>query len=326
MAVLTKRATPVLDFPQFRAAVNQSFVPLRVTSARETRFRGAIRHADSADLHVSVVEAAEHMVERTPALIAARPGDYFKVGLHLAGNGLLVQGNREVVLQPGTLTLYDTARPYSLAFDGDFRSLVLMFPSRMLDLPARSVAELTARGLHEERGAATLLLPYLYALAQHPEAVTGSAGTRLAGNTVDLVATLLAERLAITAGPDDPRRELFTAALQYIDDHLSSPHLDPTRIAAAHFVSSRLLHGLFREHGMSVATRVRTRRLERARARLADPARTRQSVMSVAAECGFTDAAHFSRAYRAEFGCSPSQTRAACLATFPQTLTQGENR
>lgn len=311
MSTLTARSAPVLDFSGFRTAVNDSFVPLRVTSDHESTFRGRIRHAASSDLHVSVVEAGEHVVERTPALIASRPREYLKASLQLSGTGLLVQGTREVVLRPGALTLYDTDRPYSLAFDGDFCSLVLMFPTRMLDVPTDSVGELTATGLHEAGEAAEIVLPFLRALTRHPDAVAGAPGARLARNTVDLLATLMMQQLSARSEADDPRQALFADVLRYIDDHLSAPQLDPGRIAAAHFISPRALHGLFREHGMTVAARVRRRRLDRAHACLSDPARSARSVMSIAIECGFTDPAHFSRTYRAEFGCSPSTTRAA---------------
>jgi hypothetical protein len=62
---MTDTTTMPLDFTQFREQVSQSFVPLRVTSDRPERFRGDIRAAGSDDVHLSIVTAGEHTIERT---------------------------------------------------------------------------------------------------------------------------------------------------------------------------------------------------------------------------------------------------------------------
>ncbi|WP_298860453.1 helix-turn-helix domain-containing protein [uncultured Microbacterium sp.] len=303
-----------LGFTQFRAAVNDSFVPLQVTSDNPGTFRGSIRHAASGGVHVAVVDADDHVVERTPALIAARPRSCFKVGMQLAGHGLLMQDGREVLLRPGMLAIYDTEQPYSLAFDGPFRSLVVMLPAADVDLPLEAVSELTAVALGDEQdGAGALILPFLRGLAEHPDALTGPVGPRLARSTVDMISTLLSQQLALRGAGADPRERLFADVLNFIDLHLAAPDLDPAAIAAAHFISQRSLHALFHENGDTVAKRVRRRRLEQCRIRLADAAYLDHSIMRIASAWGFIDAAHFSRAYRAEFGCSPSQTRSTTI-------------
>ena len=57
----------------------------------------------------------------------------------------------------------------------------------------------------------------------------------------------------------------------HIDRNLASTDLSPTSIAAAHFISTRHLHGLFQEQGTSVSTWIRIRRLERCRRDLVNP-------------------------------------------------------
>ena len=74
-------------------------------------------------------------VHRTPALIAQSGQRYFKLNLQLEGTGLLIQDNREAVLRPGDLAIYDTNRPYTLAFEEQARVMVVMFP-RDCPIPA----------------------------------------------------------------------------------------------------------------------------------------------------------------------------------------------
>ncbi|HEY9356088.1 MAG TPA: helix-turn-helix transcriptional regulator, partial [Arthrobacter sp.] len=78
---------------------------------------------------------------------------------------------------------------------------------------------------------------------------------------------------------------------------------------AAHFISTRHLHNVFHESGTTVATWIRSQRLDGARRELRDPLLAGKPVGAVAARWGFLDAAHFSRTFRDAFGVSPSDWR-----------------
>jgi AraC-like DNA-binding protein len=298
------------NFSQFRTAVSDSFVPLQVTSDRPQPFFGRIRSATADEVHVTEVSASRHTVERTPELIARGDRKYFKLSLMLAGNGLLVQDNREAVLQPGDLAIYDTNRPYSLVFDDDFRNLVIMFPQHMVDLPVDAIAQLTAvRMSGREEGLTGMIVPFLAQMANNLDHVSGTAGVRLTRSAVDLVTTVLAHQLDLDRGSGNGHRALAQRIRQYIDTNLASVDLGPTQIAAAHFISTRHLHSVFHEQGTTVSSWIRERRLERCRRDLLDVLLADRPVAAIAARWGFVDAAHFSRVFRAAYGISPSELR-----------------
>lgn len=305
--VATRIARNISDF---RAAVNDSFVPLQVTSSHPDRFRGMIRGAGIDEVHVSDVRATDHVVERTPELIARGDRPYFKVSLMLAGTGLLIQDDREAVLTPGDLAVYDTSRPYSLVFDRDFRTMVVMFPRHLLTLPPEMVGQLTAVRISGSEGLGAVVTPYLTQLAGNLDQLSGSTGARLAHSALDLVATVFARELGLDGVTADPHRALMQRIRSHIDRNLASTDLDPSSIAAAHFISTRHLHGLFQEQGTTVSTWIRTRRLEQCRRDLVDPVLAGRPVAAIAARWGFVDAAHFSRAFKSAFGISPSEYRA----------------
>ena len=50
------------DLTAFRAAVDDSFVPLHVTAADPDRFRGSISAASADGIHVSTFVASPHVV------------------------------------------------------------------------------------------------------------------------------------------------------------------------------------------------------------------------------------------------------------------------
>jgi AraC-like DNA-binding protein len=305
--VATRIARNISDF---RAAVNDSFVPLQVSSTHPDRFRGMIRGAGIDEVHVSDVRASSHVVERTPELIARGDRPYFKVSLMLAGTGLLIQDDREAVLSPGDLAVYDTSRPYSLVFDQDFRTMVVMFPRHLLTLPPDMVGQLTAVRISGSEGLGSVVAPYLTQLAGNLDQLAGSTGARLAHSALDLVATVFARELDLDGESADPHRALMQRIRGHIDRNLASTDLGPASIAAAHFISTRHLHGLFQEQGTTVSTWIRTRRLEQCRRDLVDPILADRPVAAIAARWGFVDAAHFSRAFKSTYGVSPSEFRA----------------
>ncbi|MFY9712268.1 MAG: helix-turn-helix domain-containing protein [Microbacterium sp.] len=299
------------NISEFRAAVSESFVPLQVSSVGADRFRGVIRGASVDEVHVNDVRATSHVVERTPELIARGERSYFKVSLMLAGTGLLIQDDREAVLRTGDLAVYDTDRPYSLVFDDDFRTMVVMFPKHLISLPPDMIGQLTAVRISGQEGLGSLVVPYLTQLAGNLDQLAGTTGARLAHSALDLVTTVFTRELGLDESSADPHRALVQRIRAHIDRNLASTDLGPASIAAAHFISTRHLHGLFQEQGMTVSTWIRTRRLEQCRRDLLDPMLADRPVAAIAARWGFVDAAHFSRAFKAVFSVSPSEYRSA---------------
>lgn len=292
----------------FKAAVSSSFVPLDVTCDHPDNFRGRIRSADSDQVHCYEVAAAEHVVERTPDLIARSDRRAYKVSLQLAGTGLLIQDNREALLQAGDIAIYDTQRPYSLYFDDDFRALVLMFPQHLVDLPGDMVGQLTAVRLSGDAGIGGMVSPFLTRLSTNLNQIAGDAGTQLTHSAVDLITTVLASELDL-ARSGNPHLALVQQIREYIETNLDSVDLSPTQIATAHFISTRHLHSIFREQGTTVSSWIRARRLEHCRADLLDEHRRQEPVAAIGARWGFVDAAHFSRVFKVAYGQSPSDVR-----------------
>lgn len=299
------------SFTQWRTLVSQSFVPLEVRS-ESRNFHGTLRSRVLDELSIVEVTANGHQVLRTPSLIKASARQYFKLNLQLTGSGLLVQDNREATLRPGDLAVYDTNRPYTLEFEKDFRTLVLMFPHDVLDLPTDSVGQLTAVRLPGDAGLGRLISPFMVQLAENLDVLSGASGHRLAYNAVDLIATMFESELNLRRDPEaGVHGDLLTRIRSYVDGHLGDPALCPASIAAAHFISTRHLHNVFHEADSTVASWIRTRRLEHCRRDLRDPILNDRSVGTVAARWGFVDAAHFSRIFRTAFGETPSTYRRA---------------
>src|SRR5205085_1241587 len=149
---------------------------------------------------------------------------------------------------------------------------------------------------------------------------TGSRdGIRLAGNVLDLLGTVLAERLdCAPPDPDAAHRALMVQITAYIEAHLGEAGLAPAQIAAAHHISLRQLHKLFHASGTTVAGWIRQRRLEHCGHDLRDPRWCGRPVAAIGARWGYPDPAHFSRLFKAAYGVGPRDYRASVrLRTLP---------
>jgi AraC-like DNA-binding protein len=108
---------------------------------------------------------------------------------------------------------------------------------------------------------------------------------------------------------DERQRDLVRRIHEFAESRLGDPDLSPGAIAAAHHISLRYLHKLFQAEDITVAAWIRTRRLEHCRRDLLDPELAERPVGATAARWGFASPAHFSRAFRAEYGLSPGEYR-----------------
>ena len=95
----------------------------------------------------------------------------------------------------------------------------------------------------------------------------------------------------------------------FIQQHLGDPELSPVTIAAAHQISVRHLHQLFRQQDLTVSAWIRRERLARCRRDLADPRLRGRPIHAIALRWGFPRPAHFARTFRLSYDMTPSEYR-----------------
>lgn len=106
-------------------------------------------------------------------------------------------------------------------------------------------------------------------------------------------------------------RLLLARARTITTARLGDPDFGPAELADALGVSDRYLRALFASEGDSASRFIAECRLDRSRRMVADPAQRHRALADIARANGFVSQSHFSRAFRARFGVSPSASRPA---------------
>lgn len=161
-------------------------------------------------------------------------------------------------------------------------------------------------------GLTTLLLRSLVSQVTHldAQAATPEEGAALSEALHALLIPALDQRrdLPLESNDHQALSGLKRNALAMIETSLGQPLLSPNWLAQELGVSVRNLYRAF-EEGDSICQSIMRARLERSAADLSSPMLQRASITDIAYRWGFTDSAHFSRAFRKRFACTPKDYR-----------------
>ena len=272
---------------------------------------GEIRVDTLATLELSRVTATAQHVRRTAAKIARSTEDYFLVSIQTVGQGMVLQDGRSASLAPGDFALYDSTRPYDLVFDGDFQQYVLMLPGAMLRSELRDTHRLTGQRVAGTRGAGHLMIGMIRTLAQDIGTLEPESAAAVAASVTNILIAGLRALPGAQPAPLSHRAAFHLEQIRaYVLQHLDEPDLNVGRIARDLRMSVSSVHRSFAAEATSISDWIWARRLDRVQRDLCEPGLRGRSVSQCAYARGFNDAAHFSRAFRARFGCSPREFRA----------------
>lgn len=307
----TEAVAPRERFAFWRDAVCDVFVQLECERIDRGPFAGAITTRPFGAVRLSEVAARPQHVVRSRRQIARAREDDLLVSVQLDGRGVVSQDGRTAPLSVGDFALYDSARPYTLHFDGAFRQLVLQFPRARLSERLGRPEPFTGIAVAGAEPVGALAANFFAALGRDGARIPGAAAERLAGTALDLLATALAGARGTVAHSDARRGAAVAHAKMLALARLGDASLEPADIAGALGLATRSLHRLFEAEGTSFMRWVLEQRLAACARDLSDPTRLGRSVSDIALGHGFADLAHFSRAFRRRYGTAPRDYRAA---------------
>lgn len=317
MSLVTSDAFERKDrFDWFCETVSSDVMPVSLNTRHAADFQASFMHVDLGVAQLSSMVCSPVFSRRTAAHV--RRGDPEKLQLALITQGafrIAQRGSESVVA--GGLVLTDTSRPSEGACTGgQVGTLVVQFPRGALALNPDRLDGLLAQGLPADVGSGAILADFLKSLVARGPHCRPEELDAMGAVTLDLATAFLARQLgALGQAPAEARaQETVQRVYRFIENNLGDPGLTPQMIADRHNMSVRGLHALFNDQPLTIAARIRRRRLERAHTDLACRELRGQPVQAIAARWGFTSATGFSRAFRDAYGITPTEHRALSLA------------
>lgn len=288
-----------------------TFAPVRLggwdahpvpTARLEGTRRGRLLFADLA--------ATPHSHTRTARHIRDADAMFFQVAVLTRGSASLEQEGRVAELSPGDAVVYENGRPFVWRFDTPWAVSVLSVPSDAVALTDAERRGMSARPLSGRVGLSGVVARLAVDLVAHASDLPEADAERVLAHATDLMVALLA------SGTNPERsgavhRTALARAKAYIHSHASDPALSPDEIAAAVNISTRYLHKLFEGEHETVALHLRGIRLRCAREQLLDPRLAGRGIAAIAHDCGFGDVSGFNRVFKAAYGVTPHELRAA---------------
>jgi len=272
-----------------------------------SNFTGNIERRNIGGFDVAGISVNADRISRSRKQITQNDDRYCFLILQMQGRAVLSQRKNEAFLEPGDMAFIDSGYPSEFLYDGFMQQISLHIPRDTLEscLPNRQIEE--AKTISGTSGMGAIIRDFLTS--------TYNQSAALEKNNNDIVRDSLLHFLSATLRGDtvegalDIKVRQLSHIRKIIEENLGDPCLSPAMVAQLSHISTRHLHRLFKADGVSFGEWVRRRRLSEARRQLANLRFSDHTIISIAFNWGFNDAAHFSRSFRQEFGMSPRQYR-----------------
>jgi AraC-like DNA-binding protein len=309
--IFDARGVPAADRVEvLHATVAEAFSPVQLDFAEDLGPVAAhFELTQLGDLLICSSVSTAVKLHRTAALARDDFAPHVYMGLQMAGSAVVVQRDREVVLRPGDLVVYDSTAPYVVADSHGMRQHKFRIPLDRLGLPPHVIQQISATTLCPGHPIAELAAAYFHRLTARPASYERLGGELVSEPSIELLRAVISTHLDdVELAEDSLHATLFVRIMEYLRTHLRDPGLGASQVAAEHHISVRHLYNVLAENDVSLGDWIRTRRLAECRKEIG-AAGSVTPLAAVARHWGFTDASSFARAFRTAYGMSPRQWR-----------------
>ena len=295
-------------FPYWQGVLQRAIGDFELTDCDVESFDAHLDLSTVGDLYIADFKGGRQTLRRTPSMIKSGDSDHYVLLLESDKTFDIEHGGHQRSGHGG-MVLVDMARPRRCSHPDGADFIDICIPRHALERALGPAHQAAGLALDRTQAIFPLISSFLRTMCAEAGSLDAASATRMSEVAIELIATGFAERIALA-------RPLSGAALvcraqAYIADHLGVTGLSLPDVAAALEVSTRSLHQVATDEGISLVEWMWERRLARARTMLTDPAHATTPIAIVGYRCGFVDQAHFSRRIRERFDKSPTELRMA---------------
>ncbi|WP_330109849.1 helix-turn-helix domain-containing protein [Methylophaga thalassica] len=233
---------------------------------------------------------------------------YFAV-LITDGKYKLEQDGREVFLEKGDMTLYDATQWHRITMPQAVSKVIISLPRDYLRQRISHVGNLTAKKITTQSGTAAIAASCIQSLTQQLDILDSNAFHSLQDPLVDLLTLSLNQLEPKSVQLSNTQSSTLFHVKRYVNQHCHYHDLTPKMISDAVGLSVRYINNLLQAEQTSLMRYVTQQRLNSVYRKLNSRQFMHRTITEIALESGFNNMAHFSRAFKTQFGVSPRRFR-----------------
>ena len=307
------KSTPtVLNSAQWRSAVSETYFPLDASFTEEKSFRGALDTWSLGVVGLSQMRCDGVLYKRHKRHFLDEKDSSLLITIPKLGEVGFSQNARKTTCSPGGFLVERGDSPYEFWHEQTNELLVLKVPSESVRARIGPTDRLGALSFDGTQGVASFFLEVVKSTAAHVAVLDEAARTTAGMHILDLLClSIRSDDRVLDSNMSSIRAAHLHRAEQFIRNNLANNELSSSDVAEACNVSLRYLQQLFLDADKSISGFIREKRLVRSFEELSAGGST--TVAEIAQKWGFSDQPQFNKAYRAHFGCTPTDTRRGAL-------------
>jgi AraC family transcriptional regulator, positive regulator of tynA and feaB len=284
-----------------------------VTPVGSSRFHMVLKSVRFGRMSLSQATLSQAQVTNTARPLSSTADHPYNIYLSNRRH-MLVTDKKTIVLEPGDVTVADSATAVTMTTKEPYSTIGLTVPASLLHAyipdPERVVGvRFSGRTGFSKIVSGMLLTMWEYAESEHFDEL----GTELADSLLAILSTCCQVSCY--------QREVQNADVlakqerikQVINQSLHRPDLCVGELSKQFGYSIRYIQRLFSEEDCTVSKYIRRQRLEGCKRQLADAAWLHHSITEIAFSWGFNSSAHFSRVFKEQYGISAREYRKQAL-------------
>ena len=299
-------------YDAWTSMLNETYGRWEVPRPDKPDFFGTVKGYDDTVVKVIDCICDPCAAKRTRANVMADGRENLTIQLVLQGREFVDFNDEQITLQRGDLLIWDSTKPMTFSVQERLHKISVILPlQRFRSWLPRSWFSI--RHFIDGHSNSGLLL------ANHIESLSTSVfdgGCKDDYALIDATIGVLVNALDIKDA-DDPKPLRVTQLYhtkQYIMANIRDPSLSPARIAKAGGMSLRYLHWLFKSTNETVNRYIFHQRLDLCARDLLNPRMKYRKIADIAFCWGFSDATHFSKRFKQQYGLSPRAFREEMLS------------
>jgi len=249
-------------------------------------------------------------------------GDSISLALHMEGQAQLLDHGGRTAIASGDIVYRPAGTAGGISMQSNFRQLYVKIPRQAFRSRLAVPLSLKLGRLSGSSGIGHVFAGMLGSIADTIDQLTSDQIRPIEIALSEFLVTSLADDDAVNImlGATNTQTANLHRICQLIEGRLGDADLNIGKVAAEAGVSARYLQKLFESASESFSHYLRLRRLERCRSDLINPLYSHLSISDVCFRWSFNDAAHFSRAFREQYGMSPRTYRREIGDTISKSM------